>query len=413
MQYPITKTTKYNFDGQSYASLYPNLHKYPATMIPQIGIELLKDLKIKGKKMLDPYCGSGSSFTVGLDQGFSEMYGFDLNPLAILIARAKFTKVDLKKTKQYQQRLRNAVYNFVKKEENLSLLKKPSFYNIQFWFSEQITQNLCILKHFLDKFTDKDTARLFLVAFSETVRECSYTRNNEFKLYKMKPEDVLNFNPDVLGVFFNKLSKAIEVYENYYFPKLAEKEIKIDFHKFQEKQNYYDLVLTSPPYGDSKTTVAYGQFSTLSNEWLGIAFARKIDSILMGGKTRKKIYEKGIIADYIQAISKKSHIRALQVSSFYEDLENSITQISHNIQRGGTAIYIVGNRRVKEIQLPTDQFIAEIFEKNNFQHLLTYQRKIKNKSMPSQNSPSNKKNNKLNTMNKEYIVVCKKNGVIN
>ena len=43
MQYPITKTTKYNFDGQSYASLYPNsLHKYPATMIPQIGIELLK-----------------------------------------------------------------------------------------------------------------------------------------------------------------------------------------------------------------------------------------------------------------------------------------------------------------------------------------------------------------------------------
>ena len=166
MQYPITKTTKYNFDGQSYASLYPNLHKYPATMIPQIGIELLKDLKIKGKKMLDPYCGSGSSFTVGLDQGFSEMYGFDLNPLAILIARAKFTKVDLKKTKQYQQRLRNAVYNFVKKEENLSLLKKPSFYNIQFWFSEQITQNLCILKHFLDKFTDKDTARLFLVAFS-------------------------------------------------------------------------------------------------------------------------------------------------------------------------------------------------------------------------------------------------------
>ena len=58
-----------------------------------------------------------------------------------------------------------------------------------------------------------------------------------------------------------------------------------------------------------------GSLSTLSNEWLGIAFARKLHSILMGGKTRKKIYEKGIIADYIQAISKKSHIRALQVSS--------------------------------------------------------------------------------------------------
>ena len=76
----------------------------------------------------------------------------------------------------------------------------------------------------------------------------------------MKPEDDINFNPDVLRIFINKLSKAIEVYENYYFPKLAEKEITIDRHKFQEKRNYYDLVLTSPPYGDSKTTVAYGQF---------------------------------------------------------------------------------------------------------------------------------------------------------
>lgn len=26
---------KYDFLGQSYASMYPNLHKYPATMLPQ------------------------------------------------------------------------------------------------------------------------------------------------------------------------------------------------------------------------------------------------------------------------------------------------------------------------------------------------------------------------------------------
>ena len=38
---------KYDFLGQSYASMYPNLHRYPATMLPQIGIELLKDFKVK------------------------------------------------------------------------------------------------------------------------------------------------------------------------------------------------------------------------------------------------------------------------------------------------------------------------------------------------------------------------------
>ena len=35
---------------------------------------------------------------------------------------------------------------------------------------------------------------------------------------------------------------------------------------FSVKKNSVDLLVTSPPYGDSKTTVAYGQFSRL-NVW--------------------------------------------------------------------------------------------------------------------------------------------------
>ena len=34
--------------------------------------------------------------------------------------------------------------------------------------------------------------------------------------------------------------------------------------------NGFDLILTSPPYGDSQTTVAYGQFSRLSADWIGL-----------------------------------------------------------------------------------------------------------------------------------------------
>lgn len=32
----------------------------------------------------------------------------------------------------------------------------------------------------------------------------------------------------------------------------------------------FDLMITSPPYGDSRTTVAYGQFSRLSLQWLDL-----------------------------------------------------------------------------------------------------------------------------------------------
>lgn len=406
--YKVIRNQRYDFIGQSYASTYPNLHKYPATMIPQVGIEILSELGINEGKLLDPYCGSGSSFIAGLDRGLSEMYGFDINPLAVLISRTKFTKVKLERVKLFKQRLRNAVYEFSKKEENLKDISIPKFYNIDFWFSKNVLQNLSIIKFFLEKIKDKDIKRLFLVSFSETIRECSFTRNHEFKLYKMKSEDLLRFNPDVFGIFFDKLNTAIKIYEKYYFPKLTESKINIDYDIFKTKENYYDVVLTSPPYGDSKTTVAYGQFSMFSNEWLGIKYARQIDTMLMGGKITKNLYKKGIIADYINDISKESYQRALQVSSFYQDLESSIYQVSDSIKKGGKIIYVVGNRRVKNIQLPTDQFIAEKFEEKGFKHLFTYERMLGNKAMPLQNSPTNKTGQRVSTMTHEYIVVCEK-----
>lgn len=408
MNYQVKRNCKYDFIGQSYASVYPNLHKYPATMLPQIGIKILKELNIKGGNLLDPYCGSGSSFIAGLDCGISEMYGFDINPLAVLISRTKYAKIDLLKAQNYKQRLRNAVYEFIKKEENLKSLEIPNFYNIKFWFSDIVLQNLLVIKHCLDKIKDKNIKRLFLIPFSETIRECSYTRNHEFKLYKMKSEDILNFNPDVLGVYFDKLNKTILIYENHYFPLLTSARINIDYDAFKQKNDYYDVVLTSPPYGDSKTTVAYGQFSTFSNEWLGIDYARKVDWMLMGGKATKNLYQKGIISDYINNISKESYTRSLQVSSFYQDLEDSIYQVANSVKKGGKIIYIVGNRRVKDTQLPTDQFIAEKFEEKGFKHLFTYERMLGNKAMPLKNSPTNRKNHRASTMTQEYIIVCEK-----
>ena len=68
----------------------------------------------------------------------------------------------------------------------------------------------------------------------------------------------------------------------------------------------------------------------------------------------------------------------------------------------------MGNRRVKNIELPTDKFIAEKFVQNSFIHLTTIKRKILNKTMPVRNSPTNQTGILSNTMNYEYIVVCEK-----
>jgi DNA modification methylase len=407
--YQVVRNKKYDFIGQSYATVYPNLHKYPATMLPQIGIEILKELNVKNGVLLDPYCGSGSSFASGLECGLTEMHGFDINPLAVLISKVRFTKISVKELAEAKVIFRNNIYEFLKDEKNIDTLERPQITNIDFWFSKEVTAHLTVIKHFIDIISDENIKRFFLIPFSETVRECSYTRNNEFKLFRMKSEDLLHFNPDVISVYLKKLEDTMVLYNYFYFPKLSEKiNVNVQYATFKPKNEYFDIVLTSPPYGDSRTTVAYGQFSTLSNEWLGIDYARKIDGMLMGGVKTKQNIESGLISDYISEINKVDNKRALEVSAFYNDLDNSIQKIAKSVCKGGKSIYVVGNRIVKNVQLPTDQFIAEKFEENGFKHLITYERALSNKSMPSKNSPTNVAGRTVNTMLFEYVVICEK-----
>ena len=407
--YKVIRNESYDFLGTSYSALYPNLHKYPATMLPQIGIKLFKDFDIQAKNLLDPYCGSGSSFTVGLDVGIKEMNGFDLNPLAVLISKVKFTMLDIETLLSLKDSLRNNIAIFIKDEKNIDKVEIPIFNNIDFWFSKNAITSLAVIKTFIEKIEDENYKRFFLLPFSEVARECSYTRNNEFKLYRMKEEDFLLFNPDIYELYFYKLQIALNIYQTYYLPKLNNMEkIEIENVSFYNKCKKWDVVLTSPPYGDSKTTVAYGQFSFFGNHWLGIKDARKIDNHLMGGVSTKNLYSKGIISNYILEIAKQSDKRALEVSSYYFDLQTSIKEVANAINTLGYSIYVVGNRCVKGITLPTDQFIAEQFELNGLKHLVTYERLIGNKSMPLKNSPTNIQGKRMETMTKEYIVVCKK-----
>ncbi len=374
-----------------------------------------KTLMQKKTNLLDPYCGSGSSFISGLEYGIKNFIGFDLNPLAVMISNAKLTLVhenilyDAKYLILEELNKNNKIYT----NNSNNILSRIT--NIDFWINKD-AQNILlklynIINYICQKIDNYSLNNLLLVVFSETLREVSYTRNNEFKLFRMKNYET--YKPNVIDIFTNKLDDIYTKYLNYYYPKLIGNNIKYHIYNsiFENKKynlDKIDTILTSPPYGDSKTTVAYGQFSTFINEWTGMEKARKLDSYLMGGKKAKTLYTSGLIREYIENIKNISPNRALEISSFYFDLDNSITDLAHIVNQYGKVFYVVGNRRVKDIELPTDKFIAEKFVQNGFKHLTTIKRKISNKTMPVRNSPTNKAGVSSNTMNYEYIVVCEK-----
>ena len=406
----IISNSKYDFKGEYYNSLYPNLHKYPATMLPQIGLELLKEFKAKKTNLLDPYCGSGSSFSSGLEYGIKKFVGFDLNPLAILISKAKLNYIEADILNKEKDKLKNKISN-KPINKDYDILKSKiinNIKNIDFWIEKKTQEDLIFIYSLIENIKNKPKIKnIFLLAFSETLREASYTRNNEFKLFRM--QNYQNYKPDAFSIFAQKLDSIVENYLNIYQPKLKNINFNLYNESFNSKNIMFDTILTSPPYGDSKTTVAYRQFSTFINKWLGFENARKLDSILMGGKKSSNLYDKFLMKKYILEIEKIDKKRALEVSSFYFDLEASVKSLMNSINAEGLCFFVVGNRRVKNIELPTDKFIAQLFKENNFEHITTIERKISNKAMPIRNSPTNKIGILSNTINKEYIIVCRKN----
>lgn len=402
----VERDTGLDFVGQTYGSIYPNLHRYPATMIPQLGIAVLERLGVTSGSLLDPYCGSGSSFAAGIHCGVTEVFGFDLNPLAVLISKAKFTSIDETTLQKIRSRMLAQLGSVGSgKVDSCDI---PEITNAEYWFPRRVMLELVEIKRLIDAVDDSDVRDLILLAFSESIRDVSYTRKNEFKLYRIPPDKLLSHDPDTVSVFREHLNRVVENYVNAYLPILDGVKAQISNVPFDSLTSEVDVVLTSPPYGDSRTTVAYGQFSTLTNEWLGISHARKIDSLLMGGKRVKSLLSDSIISDELMRIAKIDQKRAFEVSSFYEDLGISIAEVAKAVRVGGHVVYIVGNRRVKDVQLSTDQFIAEQFEKSGFSHLVTYERLISSKSMPAVNSPSNKAGVTRGTMTQEFVVVAKR-----
>ena len=388
-------------------------HTYPAMMIPQIARKLLKEYGIEGGWLLDPYCGTGTSLVEASLFGMHST-GCDINPLVRLIATVKLSPVCLSALDETLSKLNKNLFQIECRESNLPNAPIPNIPNLTYWFSDEVIRTLACLRAGISRVKDKALQNFILVAFSETVREVSYTRNGEFKLYRMPTNKLKDFKPDVLGIFSKKLSRNRQGLASYLGKR---KDVKVSVSMANTVQGElptprppegYDIVITSPPYGDSQTTVAYGQFSRLAAEWIELPNARKVDKIAMGGIRSKETLTGSPVSSAVEKIRLIDEKRAKEVSAFYIDLERSISSIAKACSPHATICYVVGNRRVKGVVLPTDEFVVDAFRQHGFVHKATMVRNIPNKRMPKKNSPSNIAGETSTTMLEENIVICQR-----
>jgi len=403
--------TSWDFKEADTKEFTHNIHTYPAMMIPQIARRLIYLYGKDAKTILDPFMGSGTSLVEStLVPNIKESYGFDLNPLAVLISKVKITPINPEILRKELNRIVNPQNPFFVREPKI-----PIFKNIDFWFKDKVAEKLAMLKSLIQQIKNEDVKDFFLVVFSETVRRVSNTRNSEFKLYRMDKEKMENYNPDVFGEFEKIANNSIKGMNEYLKVKTDLKpKIKLfsSMNELPIKENSIDLIVTSPPYGDSKTTVAYGQFSRLALEWLDYQDVASLDNKLLGGKASKELEVKidsSALKEIIKRIAAKDEKRAREILSFYEDFDKVVIQLNRVMAKEGHVCFVVGNRTVKGINIPTDKIMSEMFMAHgNYKQVALHQRAIPNKRMPKVNSPTNVKGEKSTTMCNEFIFVLQK-----
>lgn len=386
-------------------------HSYPAMFIPQVARRLITTYSKPGNLVVDIFCGSGTVLIESMLLNRRSI-GIDINPLAIFLAKVKTTPLDPKKL---QKQYFDLVFKIA--EIKYSELSKPSFYNINYWFKESVIIELARIKSAIDLLNDETIKNFFLVAFSETVRRVSNMKSGEFKLVRIQPIKLGTYEPNVLAIFKNIVERNILGAEEFFQTLTSTPATNIilgDSSKDQGiKKNSVDCIITSPPYGDSRTTVAYGQFSRLSLQWLGLINDNElqIDNKLLGGKlaTNRENLSSKYLAKTLDEIHKHDEKRALEVYSFYHDLYPCLQKAAYVLKNSGKFCIVMGNRTVKGVRIPSDFIISEICYSLGFKVINILVRNIPNKRMPYKNSPTNKIGYLEETMSKESIVILQKN----
>lgn len=378
------------------------LHPYPAMMPAPVAQTLIKALTRPGDIVLDPFCGSGTVTTEAAALG-RHAIGIDINPLALLIAQVKAVPLPIDRLQNDFEQVQITFFR-------LQSVPTPRFPNIDYWFKREVQQQLARLKAAIETVDDEEARAFCLVVFSRVVREASNTRQNEFKLFRLPPEKLKHHSPDVLALFRERFWECAQLMGEWWRQtngKLVKP--KLLLHDTRQllpvEPESVDLVLTSPPYGDARTTVAYGQFSRLSLQWLDL-WREDLDRFSLGGAPRQFVNPPKVLIEALTRISQKDKKRAQEVEAFYADLNDCLRNIAMVVKVGGYAVFIIANRKVKGVELPTDRVIADLLPE--FKHLATFFRQIPNKRMPLRNSPSNVKGETDTTMLEERIIILRK-----
>ena len=356
-------------------------HRYPAKFIPQLARRLIEDYSEAGDTVLDPFCGCGTTLVESIvSRRYS--YGYDINPISILISMAKVRRL--------APNLLNEVFEQIQLNFGASTTKPPKNERIDYWYKSEQKEELARLLHVIRTIDNADARRFFLCGFSNILKNCSIWQQKS-----NKPTRDFNKNiPDVMRTFTRQIRMMLR--GNIAFLELmngqaftANVECR-DSRKLPLANGSVDLVVTSPPY---VTSYEYGDLHQLSMLWLEDlddlrAFRQKfIGSALRRIDSENKDYEaltqSSLAAEIGAKLETKNGKTASSVVSYFQSMYEIWTELYRLLRFGGKVCIVIGNTSLKGVEITNAEVFVEQMQRIGFDTISVIKREIPSKNLPS------------------------------
>lgn len=366
-------------------------HRYPAKFIPQLVEKLIGEyITDTHAHINDPFMGSGTTIVTAISKGF-QASGTDINKISYLVTKVKSKPIEPiyleKKVNRFLSELsfldtsQNELYDTPTKP----IIPEKHIEKIDYWFSTEHKNQLGTILTIISSEQDQTIREFFGVAFSNILKNCSVWNQGSTKPtrdLKKKPA-----NP--YTAIRRHLTKMMRGNEQFYqvvpCRERCDEYLNVQIGTAKKQpvpDKSVNLIISSSPY---VTSYEYADLHQLSTIWLDLAdnlSEYRTEFIGTSHRQYDKRLKSEIAENIVSEMVRKSPKKAREISAFFFDMEKVFSESFRILKRGGRCCYVIGNTRLKGVDILNAQVFAESLQNAGFKLDRIIKREIPFKILP-------------------------------
>lgn len=372
IEFPSTRTVK-QYGNRIY-------NRYPARSVFLVPRSIIAEESKRNSSLniLDPFMGSGTTAVEASLVPNTTIFGTEMDPFARLIAQVSIQRFTYDELSELDEHYNFILSNWKSTQIDQSLY--PNLKNIEYWFDENVFQELMQLKSCIYNFdVNEKKSNFFKICFADCIKPASKMERQSTKpyissKYKKTPKPVWES-------FEYSFGKFKEILEDYIKDDKKHRGnitwLSFDATNFEINDVELDLAITSPPYLNA---FDYTHIIKIESAWVGTLVDKDV-SILrskqVGHAKRADQEIDALVYKHFNEFElrlresmpnkKIGNERLIQVClAYFNDMLKNLKCVHNALRKGGSYHMIIGDNVINKIEIPTHIIIANLAQEVGF-----------------------------------------------